>query len=163
MLVKVKIKSWEEMVDKYGLDKDGDIAHNENIEYFVEEMKHLCGKIIDLEVDEYDGECSYEYWTIFPWMYDRVDEDKTKNIKENEMEIKITKINKNKKLPEIHIGMIVQLDNKYDCIIVCIGRNNFKVVDLKDGYVYGTYSCLENIRNDITQYYDLAELILEEI
>lgn len=75
------------------------------------------------------------------------------------MEVKIT--NLVKELPELHVGMIVQIDGKYDCIIVFIDES-YELIDLKDGYaVTAGVDNIEDIRNRITKYYNSAEIILK--
>ena len=41
--MKVKIKTWEELEKKYGLDKFGDIENNRSNWILSEDMKYLCG------------------------------------------------------------------------------------------------------------------------
>lgn len=42
-----RIRSWDDMVDEFGLDRDGDIELRNNdffYGYFYDEMRYLCGK-----------------------------------------------------------------------------------------------------------------------
>jgi len=52
---RVKIKSWKEMEEKYGIDSDGDIDLPESS--FVTNMKKYCGKVMTIsDVDDYFNE-----------------------------------------------------------------------------------------------------------
>ena len=57
-----KVRSWESMEKEYGLDKDGDIDPKSLISCFYAEMKHLCGKVIDIYASQ------FECWYIIEWM-----------------------------------------------------------------------------------------------
>ena len=46
--MRVKIKTWEELEKKYGLDKFGDIENNRSNWIFSVDMKYLCGNEIEL-------------------------------------------------------------------------------------------------------------------
>ena len=70
--MKVKIKTWEELEKKYGLDRFGDIKNNRSNWIFSESMECLCGTEIELEnvnsscdsvLGEYDGYC-IEKWMV---------------------------------------------------------------------------------------------------
>lgn len=54
---KVKIKSWEQMEEEFGLDKIGDIKC---AAAFLVDMKHLCGQEIEIETIEYAYDGSYK-------------------------------------------------------------------------------------------------------
>jgi hypothetical protein len=64
---KVKIKSWEQMEEEFGLDKIGDI---ECAAAFLVDMKHLCGQEIEIEMignsclDDYKKIQNIEGWAI---------------------------------------------------------------------------------------------------
>ena len=47
--MKVKIKTWEELEKKYGLDKFGDIENNRSNWILSEDMEYLCGTEIELD------------------------------------------------------------------------------------------------------------------
>ena len=70
--MKVKIKTWDKMVKKYGVSKDGKISKHGHPYYFTEEMMDMCGKEIELEnangsydsvLGKYDGFC-IEKWMV---------------------------------------------------------------------------------------------------
>ena len=69
--MKVKIKTWEELEKKYGLDKFGDIENNRSNWIFSEDMKYLCGT--EIELDDYNGSSKsvlgkYDGFYIEKWM-----------------------------------------------------------------------------------------------
>lgn len=69
--MKVKIKTWEELEKKYGLDKFGDIENNRSNWIFSEDMRYLCGKEIELENanSSYDSVLGkYDGYYIEKWM-----------------------------------------------------------------------------------------------
>ena len=69
--MKVKIKTWEELEKKYGLDKFGDIENNRSNWIFSEDMKYLCGTEIELnEVykNSKDETGMYHKFHIAKWM-----------------------------------------------------------------------------------------------
>ena len=56
----VKIKSWDKMVKKYGVDGNGDIYRENKDFYFSKNMKHIC----DTEVELDDCDNNYEFESI---------------------------------------------------------------------------------------------------
>ena len=69
--MKVKIKTWEELEKKYGLDKFGDIENNRSNWIFSEDMEYLCGTEIELENanSSYDSVLGkYDGYYIEKWM-----------------------------------------------------------------------------------------------
>ena len=69
--MKVKIKTWEELEKKYGLDKFGDIENNRSNWILLEDMKYLCGTEIELENanSSYDSVLGkYDGYYIEKWM-----------------------------------------------------------------------------------------------
>ena len=46
--MRVRIKTWEELEKRYGLDKFGDIENSRSNWIFSEDMKYLCGTEIEL-------------------------------------------------------------------------------------------------------------------
>ena len=65
----VKIKSWDKMAKKYGVDKYGDIKNQKGNYYFTERMRNLCGSEIELENTD-DNKCigRYDGYFIEEWM-----------------------------------------------------------------------------------------------
>lgn len=56
---RVRIKSWEKMVEEFGIDGDGDIYIEKDDAFFTEECKYVCGKelvIEDIDTDWGDNE-----------------------------------------------------------------------------------------------------------
>lgn len=69
--MKVKIKTWEELEKKYGLDKYGDIENNRSNWIFSEDMKYLCGTEIELDEvykNSKDEIGMYHKFHIAKWM-----------------------------------------------------------------------------------------------
>lgn len=56
--MKVKIKSWDRMVDEYNTDREGDIYDDYDPYSFVMGMKKYCGKIVEIE------EIYEDYFTV---------------------------------------------------------------------------------------------------
>lgn len=69
--MKVKIKTWEELEKKYGLDKFGDIENNRSNWIFSEDMEYLCGTEIKLDEvykNSKDEIGMYHKFHIAKWM-----------------------------------------------------------------------------------------------
>ena len=69
--MKVKIKTWEELEKKYGLDKFGDIENNRSNWIFSEDMEYLCGTEIELDEvykNSKDEIGMYREFHIAKWM-----------------------------------------------------------------------------------------------
>ena len=67
----VKIKSWDKMVKKYGIDGDGDIYRENKNFYFPKELKHICDTEVELEVCDEDYKSllgKYQGYYIEKWM-----------------------------------------------------------------------------------------------
>ena len=67
----VKIKSWDKMAEKYGVDSYGDIYRADKDFYFSKNMKCLCGT--EVELDDYNGSSKsvlgkYNEFYIEKWM-----------------------------------------------------------------------------------------------
>ena len=67
----VKIKSWDKMAEKYGLDEGGDIYRADKDFYFSKNMKDICGT--EVELDDYNGSSKsvlgkYDGFYIEKWM-----------------------------------------------------------------------------------------------
>jgi len=60
---KVKIRSWESMEKEFGLDEMGDIDNPQSLQMFVEAMRYMCGKIIEVDSDN-----RRDCFTIADWM-----------------------------------------------------------------------------------------------
>lgn len=73
----VKIKSWEEMVEEFELDEDGDISIRNGYTFFSIEMREFCGNIITIE--SYNllrtGSFGYRGFLIIPEMVHFLDEE----------------------------------------------------------------------------------------
>lgn len=110
---KVKIRGWYDMVNEFGLDRDGCIQTKNG---FVEDMRDFCGKVGTITSEllggtydvEFDGKISC--WSFDPEMFEDVSEDiedstKSKPIKEGDHhEITVTI-----KIPK-------ELTNYIDCV-----------------------------------------------
>ena len=69
--MKVKIKTWDKMVKKYGVNEDGIILKHGHPYCFAEEMIYMCGKEIELENanSSYDSVLGkYDGYYIEKWM-----------------------------------------------------------------------------------------------
>lgn len=71
--MKVRIKEWAEMEREFGIDEHGDIKCHCN---FIIEMKHYCGKIIEVDKDKIDrtGEFEYDGWYFDEGTYEIVED-----------------------------------------------------------------------------------------
>ena len=74
----VRIKTFEELLNEFELDGDGDIDVSCDMESFLKEMKHLGGLMIRIEEDEYQQFSKKEIanidgWTITESMVSLVD------------------------------------------------------------------------------------------
>jgi len=69
--MKVLIKSWKKMKKEYGLDTDGDINLSP---HFSKEMKHLCKKVVTIEIDNNIATTTSKrkIWFICPQMVEAV-------------------------------------------------------------------------------------------
>lgn len=67
---KVKIRSWEDMEDQYGLDSAGDI--NVNRRSIVDLMKKYCGEVISVHHVGSSGEVIFEKWGFYPFCFEEV-------------------------------------------------------------------------------------------
>ena len=77
----VKIKSWDKMVKKYGVNEDGIILKHGHPYCFAEEMIDMCGKEIELENanSSYDSVLGkYDGYYIEKWMVKKKWQTKTK-------------------------------------------------------------------------------------
>ena len=69
--MKVKIKTWDKMVKKYGVNEDGKISKHGHPYYFAKGMIYMCGKEIELENSDssYDSVLGkYDGFYIEKWM-----------------------------------------------------------------------------------------------
>ena len=67
----VKIKSWDKMAKKYGVNEDGKISKHGHPYYFTKGMIDMCGKEIELENanSSYDSVLGkYDGYYIEKWM-----------------------------------------------------------------------------------------------
>lgn len=70
--MKVKIRDWEDMMEDFGLDEDGDIKCYGG---FTKEMKQYCGKVIGVdEVTFIKDAFIYDDWTFTNDMYEVIEE-----------------------------------------------------------------------------------------
>lgn len=67
---KVKIRSWEDMEDQYGLDGNGDI--NANGFLMVRSMKEYCGETIPVCDIETNAAIYFEGWAFLPFCFEEV-------------------------------------------------------------------------------------------
>lgn len=79
--MKVRVKTWEEMLENDKVEEDsGDLIYDNTYDVaFVPEMKPLCGEVIELSdtYEYYDSNYSLP-WKFESWMYDVVSEEESK-------------------------------------------------------------------------------------
>lgn len=61
---KVKIRSWESMEKEFGIDETGDIDNPQSSQLFVEDMKPMCGKIVEVDIDNQCNGYGISDWMI---------------------------------------------------------------------------------------------------
>lgn len=74
--MKVRVKTWEEMLENDKVEEDsGDLIYGDYSigTVFVSEMKHLCGKVIELNDAVYDDPKRKIGWVFEHWMYDEIE------------------------------------------------------------------------------------------
>ena len=81
--MKVKIRDWEDMMEDFGLDEDGDIDCYYG---FTTRMREYCGKIIEVDKDKVGKASVFKY---DGWYFDNGTYDIFKNEKSNDMKIRI--------------------------------------------------------------------------
>ena len=69
--MKVRIKSWDKMAEKYGVDSYGDISKKGHPYCFTKQMEFICGKEVELESVNSSYESvlgKYDGFYIEKWM-----------------------------------------------------------------------------------------------
>ena len=80
----IKIRSWEDMEEQYGLDECGDIDPDGNNFMFLQDMRYLCSKTHAIEGIEFNADIPTRFyiddWYIEPYMIERVIKKEDKEV-----------------------------------------------------------------------------------
>ena len=80
----IKIRSWEDMEEQFGLDGCGNIDRGDKIIPFIKDMKYLCGKTYVIGEGEIRSDHYIRYhvdnWYIEPYMIERVIKKEDKEV-----------------------------------------------------------------------------------